>query len=68
MCDDQGVCECVSVSSGTRLPGVSWKKAVKRLCVCVCVCVRACVCACVCVVMFMPLDCLLINCVKINIM
>jgi len=43
MSDDQVVCEWVSVSSGTGLPGLSLTKAVKRLCVCVCVCV--CVCA-----------------------
>jgi len=44
MSDDQDGCEWVSVSSGTGLPGLSWTKAVKRLCVCVrvCVCVRAC--------------------------
>jgi len=34
---DQVGCEWVSVSSGTGLPGLSWTKAVKRLCVCVCV-------------------------------
>jgi len=66
MSDDQVGCEWVRVSSGTGLPGLSGQKLLNG-CVCVCVCVRACVCACVCVVMFMPLDCLLINCVKINI-
>ena len=35
MSDDQVGCEWVSVSSGTGLPGLSWTKAVKRLCVCV---------------------------------
>ena len=35
MSDDQVGCEWVSVSSGTGLPGLSRKKAVKRLCVCV---------------------------------
>ena len=49
MSDDQVGCECVSVSSGTGLPGLSRTKAVKRLCVCVCACVCVCVCACVCV-------------------
>jgi len=34
-----GVSAWVSVSSCTGLPGLSWTKAVKRLCVCVCVCV-----------------------------
>jgi len=33
MSDDQVGCEWVSVSSGTGLPGLSWTKAVKRLCV-----------------------------------
>ena len=31
MSDDQVVCEWVSVSSGTGLPGLSLTKAVKRL-------------------------------------
>jgi len=49
MSDDQVVCEWVSVSSGTGLPGLSLEKAVKQLCVCVCVraCVRACVRVCI---------------------
>jgi len=40
MSDDQDWCEWVSVSSGTGLPGLSWRpgpNAVKRLSVCVCV-------------------------------
>ena len=49
MSDDQVGCKWVSVSSGTGLPGLSWTKAVKQLCVCVCVCACACACACVCV-------------------
>jgi len=44
MSDDQVGCEWVSVSSGTGLPGLSHKKAVKRLCVCVFVFVFVCVC------------------------
>jgi len=51
MSDDQVVCEWVSVSSGTGLPGLSLTKAVKRLCACACVCacVRVCVRVCMCV-------------------
>ena len=35
MADDQDGFECVSVSSGTGLPGFPGPKAVKQLCVCV---------------------------------